>query len=64
MATSELHYKPDVPLKNTTLTVNVVVTPTRQYRMRLWVGTRLLYLAALVLGCAAEINAEFGGKSP
>ena len=42
------------PLENAKLTVTVNMT--RQFRVRLWLGTTLLVLAARVLGCAIEFK--------
>jgi hypothetical protein len=41
-------------LDKTTMTVSVKLT--REFWLRLWLGTRLLKLAAYVLGCRIEIN--------
>jgi hypothetical protein len=43
--------KARVPLPNTTLTVNIHTVLTREFRIRLWLGKKLILLAALVLGC-------------
>lgn len=42
------------PLENATLTVEVKCT--RELKVRLWLGTRLLFLAALLLGCRLELK--------
>lgn len=48
-----------VPLDGTTFTVNIRPVYTREFHLRMWLGLRLLYMAAWVLGC----NFQFDGLS-
>jgi hypothetical protein len=45
------------------VTLNVKVD-TRELRVRLWIGTRLLHVAAWVLGCRIRIEPRAGGYPP
>lgn len=38
------------------LTLEVVVTGIRLTKMRIWLGTRIIKLGALVVGCGVEIR--------
>jgi len=44
--------------KDTTMNVNITyaVTLTRQLKFRVWLATRLMILAAKILGCGIEIR--------
>ena len=46
--------------KNVELHVTVYVT--RQFRMRVWLGTQLLKLAVRVIGFSVRVNTEIGEK--
>jgi hypothetical protein len=42
-----------VPLDGTTMTaeMNIEIVYTREWHLRMWLGKRLLHMAAWVLGC-------------
>jgi hypothetical protein len=46
-------------MKSVTLNVKV---DTRELRVRLWIGTRLLHLAAWILGCRIRIEPRAGSR--
>lgn len=46
----------DMVRKNVSLTAEIRVTGLRWLRARLWLGSRILKLAALVIGCGIEIK--------
>lgn len=50
----------EMPMKSDMagVTLDVRVTGVRRARVRLWVGARLMRLAAAVIGCDIEITSE------
>lgn len=46
----------EIVRKNLSLTVEIQVTGMRWFRFRLWAGSRILKLAAYVIGCGIEIK--------
>ena len=42
------------------MTITVNVTGVRAARMRLWIGIRLIRLAALIIGCGIKVDATCG----
>ena len=53
-------YKLNVPINklNDSTTINITTYFTKQFYIRMWIFTRLLKLAAWVLGCGIEINTK------
>lgn len=43
------------------LTINVRITGMKVARARLWLGTRVMMLAAVVIGCGIEFDAKSKG---
>ena len=54
MASTEYTYKMRKALPQTVLTVRIVETP--EFKVRKWVATRLIMLAAWVLGCGIKVK--------
>ena len=44
-----------------TMTANLVLT--REFRLRMWLAVRLIWLAAWVLDCDVEVNALEPGRA-
>jgi len=42
--------------KTSALVINVKLS--KQFRVRIWIALKLIYLASLILGCAIEVNEE------
>ena len=58
MASTNLTLPVSDVLRRCTLNVRVRLTGLRIFALRVWLGTRLIRLAALVLGCNIAIETE------
>lgn len=45
-----------VPLNGTTMTVDIRPIYTREFHLRMWLGLRLLRMAAWALGCNFQLE--------
>ena len=43
-------------VKCMTMTVHISMTGIRWFKLRLWIGSRLIKLAASIIGCGIEIK--------
>ena len=44
------------------ITIEVKIVGFRSWRVRLWIGTQLLQLAAWVIGCGIDIETKEGAE--
>lgn len=59
---AKLTMKMDAVSNMRSVTMHVELRRVREARARMWLGYKLMYMAAWIMGCKVSIKAIYGGK--